>query len=396
MLPSAESLRKANPMEVPSKTDLRQLVNNASAPCVSLYLPTHRAGPETQQDPIRLKNLLRKAESGLQAEGWRGPEISHLLEPARELLEDSDFWQHQGDGLAILTSPEIFRLYRLQLRVPELAVTSDRFHLKPLLAWIAASGHYYVLALSPHRVRVFQASRESMVELEGRDLPDSLAHILREPMPERRFQHHSVAAGPWGRRILLFRGHGRGDEDGKETLLAHFQRVDAGIRDLLARNRAPIILAAADHLSSIYRQANSTAELLDDWISGNPDSLTPRSLHGKADAIVSGYFTKDQAKAADQYLRLWYTGRTSNRLAEILPAAYQGRVQSLFVALGVQQWGRFDESQSETVILDKPTPWGQDLLNLAALQTFITGGSVYAVVPDDVPGGGNVAAVFRY
>jgi hypothetical protein len=59
-------------MEVPSKTDLRQLVNNASAPCVSLYLPTHRAGPETQQDPIRLKNLLRKAESGLQAEGWRG------------------------------------------------------------------------------------------------------------------------------------------------------------------------------------------------------------------------------------------------------------------------------------------------------------------------------------
>jgi hypothetical protein len=105
-------------MEVLSKSDLRQLVNNTSGPCVSLYLPTHRAGPETQQDSIRLKNLVRKAESGLQASGWRGFEISQLLQPARKLVEDHDFWQHQSDGLAILTSPGIFRLYRLQLRVP--------------------------------------------------------------------------------------------------------------------------------------------------------------------------------------------------------------------------------------------------------------------------------------
>jgi hypothetical protein len=383
-------------MEVLSKSDLRQLVNNTSGPCVSLYLPTHRAGPETRQDSIRLKNLLRKAESGLQASGWRGFEISQLLQPARKLLEDHDFWQHQCGGLAILTSPGIFRLYRLQLQVPELAVTSDRFHLKPLLAWIAASGHYYVLALSQNHVRVFQATREAIAELDSRDLPELLTRTLRERMPERRLHGHSVAAVLGGRRAILFHGHGDGGEDRKQTLLTYFQRVDEGMRDLLAQNRAPVVLAAVDYLNSIYRQANSSAELLDDWTSGNPDNLSLRELHEKAGAIISGYFTKAQAKAADQYLRLWYTGRTSNTLAEILPAACQGRVQSLFVALGIQQWGRFDESRNETTILDEPTAQNEDLLNLAAMHTFITGGSVYAVAPENVPGGESVAAVFRH
>ena len=39
--------------------------------CVSIFLPTHRAGPEIRQDPIRLKNLLKQAESRLIALGHK-------------------------------------------------------------------------------------------------------------------------------------------------------------------------------------------------------------------------------------------------------------------------------------------------------------------------------------
>lgn len=368
-------------MEALSKSDLRQLGNNHSGPCVSLYLPTHRSGVETLQDPIRLRNLLRQAETGLQASGQRAAEISQLLRPARELLEDYDFWQHQSDGLAILSSPEMFRLFRLQLPVPELAVTSDRFHLNPLMACIAASGHYYVLALSRKRVRVYVATRESMVEVQGRDLPETLLHTLRDyPKQQHTLPHRQ----------------GGGEGDRKEMPLAHFQQLDEGVRDLLGQNHAPVVLAAADDLNAIYRQANTSGALLDEWISGDPDGFTLRELHERADHIASAYFAKDQAKAADQYLRLWYTGRSANTLAQILPAACQGRVQFLFVSLGVQVWGRFDESRSQTVLFDDPTPESQDLLNLAAIQTFVTGGAVYPVAAEAVPGGASVAAVFRY
>jgi hypothetical protein len=38
----------------------------------------------------------------------------------------------------------------------------------------------------------------------------------------------------------------------------------------------------------------------------------------------------------------------------------------------------------------------EDLLNLAALHTFLNGGVVYAVEPDAVPSNQSVAAVYRY
>ncbi|MEO8595442.1 MAG: hypothetical protein ABI759_19130 [Candidatus Solibacter sp.] len=377
------------------KIDLQTMLNHKGGPCVSLYLPTHRAGPNTQQDPIRLKNLLREAESGLEDFGVGSSAIGRMLEPARRLLDDYNFWQHQSDGLAILAAPDFFRSYRLQMQVPELAVTSDRFHLKPLLAWIAATGHYYVLALTQRHVRVFEATVEGIAELEPSDLPQGLATAMRRRTQEHALQCHSVSAGP-GRRSGTLHGHSGGDENKKEFIFADFQRVDTGMRELLARRSAPVVLAAVDYLRAIYQQANSNLELLGDGISGNPDILERRELHEKANAIVSAHLTKDQAKAADQYLRLWYTGRASKALEEILPAAHQGRVDYIFVAVGVQQWGRFDVSSNSTLLRDTPTAWDQDLLNLAALQTFATGGSVYAVAPEVVPGGGPVAAVFRY
>ncbi|CAD5939922.1 hypothetical protein PCC9214_01853 [Planktothrix tepida] len=41
-------------------------------------------------------------------------------------------------------------------------------------------------------------------------------------------------------------------------------------------------------------------------------------------------------------------------------------------------------------------PGDDDLLNLAAVQTLLNGGIVYAVPPDSVPDEARLAAVFRY
>jgi hypothetical protein len=46
-------------MKMLNRKELKGLVENPKGPCVSIFMPTHFKGPETQQDPIRLKNLLR-------------------------------------------------------------------------------------------------------------------------------------------------------------------------------------------------------------------------------------------------------------------------------------------------------------------------------------------------
>jgi hypothetical protein len=49
-------------MNTSKREDLMELISEQKGICVSIYMPTHRAGSETQQDPIRLKNLLKEAE----------------------------------------------------------------------------------------------------------------------------------------------------------------------------------------------------------------------------------------------------------------------------------------------------------------------------------------------
>ena len=56
-------------MDILTKVELEGLMRKEQQWCVSIYLPTHRTGTETQQDPIRLKNLLREAEKHLSAQG---------------------------------------------------------------------------------------------------------------------------------------------------------------------------------------------------------------------------------------------------------------------------------------------------------------------------------------
>lgn len=78
--------------------DLEDLLGQKDSPCVSLYMPTHPAGPEIRQDPIRLKNLLKGTERQLTEQGIRSTDPRTWLEPLSKLLEDEQFWRHQDQG----------------------------------------------------------------------------------------------------------------------------------------------------------------------------------------------------------------------------------------------------------------------------------------------------------
>ena len=78
---------------------LRQLGGSCGFPRISIFISTHRAYPETEQDSIRLSNALTEAERQLSAAGVR--RIDDLLSPARRRLNDAMFWRFQDHGLAV-------------------------------------------------------------------------------------------------------------------------------------------------------------------------------------------------------------------------------------------------------------------------------------------------------
>jgi hypothetical protein len=383
-------------MKIFTRDELRTLTAAPQAPCVSIYMPTHRVPTENQQDRTRLKNLIRQAQESLQAYGLRSAEAESFMEPAANLLGAIPFWKDKRDGLALFISPGGFRHYQLPTSFEPLVVVAHRFHLKPLLAFLGGD-EFFVLALSQNAVRLFEGSRlglSAIDDLEG--VPKSLAEALKydELIKQTQFRTGLGVGGARGERAAMF--HGQSADDAKDRILRYFRQIDQGLQDFLREEQAPLVLAGVEYLLPIYKEANTYQHLLGEGITGNPEGVSTDELHRQAWALVQPHFQREQEKAAARYRQLAGTGRTANNPQEIVPATYHGRVEFLFVAVGRQQWGDYDPGANQVSVHPEAQPGSFDLLDLAATQTLLHGGAVYAVEPAQMPDKALLAAVLRY
>jgi len=378
-------------MRILSREELGTIVQTPGSPAVSMYMPTHRTG-DTEQDPIRLKNLLADTEGQLVDYGLRVPDARQLLEPVHRLLPDWDFWQHQGDGLAVFLSPEFVRYYRAPCAFQELVVVGGRFHVKPLLQLFSEDGVFYIVAVSQNQVRLLQCTRYYVREITPKNVPSTLAEALHYDQPEKQQQFHTT--GPGG--LTISHGHGVSKDYDKVSILRYLQKVDRGVNEVLTGERSPLVIAAVDYLHPIYREANTYSHLLDEGITGNPDGLSEGTLKDRAWAIVQPYFERERTHALQRYQQAMSEGLASNDVKQVLLAAYDGRVSTLFVATGVQVWGEFDSEHRKIRLYKQKRPGAEDLLDLAAANTVMRGGTVYVVEPHQAPGDASVAALLRY
>lgn len=383
-------------MDILTMDELKTLSAKESGWCVSLFMPAHRAGRETEQDPIRFRNLLSEVEQRLLAKGIRTPDVREVLEPAQRLRQDPSFWRHQSDGLAVFLTSDEFHAYRLPLRFEELVVISDRFHFKPLLPLFATDGHFYILALSQNQVKLLEGTHHTVDEVDMESIPDSLAETLQGRGFDRQSQVHTgTSSTRTGDRAGMFHGHDPSDED-KGRVLRWFQTIAGALPSVLVGQQAPIVLAGVEYLFPLYKQASSHPHLVEEGIPGNPEELTPVELHARAWPLVQSVFRQAEGEALAQYRQLTDRGQTTADVEEAVLAAHHGRVDSLFVAVGLQVWGRFDPSTNTVHVHEDPEPGDDDLLDLAAMKSLLNGGEVYAVEPDQVPDRAPLAAVLRY
>lgn len=376
--------------------DLEALMQRREGKCVSIYLPTHRGPAHSEPDRIRFKNLLAEAEKRLIAQEVRTPEARALLAPAHALLDHDLFWRHQADGLAVFLAQGIARYHRLPCPFEELLVVGHRFHIKPLLPLLSGDGRFHILALSQDEVRLLEGTRHGVDEVELKEVPHSLAEALRFDVPEKQLQWHTRAAERGPERAAMFHGNGVGKDDSKDRILRFFRAVDAGLRDVLGNGRVPLVLAGVDYYFPIYQEANTYPGLLRDGVAGNPAGLQPETLHQPAWEIVRPLFERDREAALERFRNFSATGKTSASLKEILQAACQGRVDTLFVRPDVQRWGTFDPEQGRIDEHDECQPGDEDLLDRAVLCTLSTSGTVYPESPANLPEGKPLAAVYRY
>ncbi|HEY3289592.1 MAG TPA: hypothetical protein VGK87_05650 [Anaerolineae bacterium] len=375
--------------------ELKNLVEAKPGPFVTITLPTISNGVDTRQNPIRFRKLLRDAEERLSTAGMHQTEAQQLLEPARKLLEDTLFWQHQDAGLTVFVSPRLFRQYRMSVKPEELVIVGDHFHIKPILQLLTGNRRFYVLALSQNKVRLLDANQYGPREIELKDMPQGLDETLHIEPQAKQVQFRTLTSSRPGKGDAMFYGLGSQSDVNKEHIHRYLRQVNDSIAKYL-KSSAPLVFAGVDFLFPMYKEVNQYAGLMETPISGSPDELGIDELYKRAWTIVQPVYEKARLDAADYYRQVANTPRASHRIGQVAPAAFQGRVEILFVQRDVQAWGHYAPEVGAVHEYDTPQPGSEDMLDFAATHTLLHGGTVYALERDLMPNGSSVAAVFRY
>jgi len=366
--------------------DLEALIAHQGKPAVSIYRPTLRIPTRVQAESLQLRNLLREAEEQLAQFELRGPTIRAILEPARALITDSDFWRHQKDGLALFLSEESFLRYQLPITFETDLVVAEAFHVKPLIPILTNDYLFYILALSQNRVRFLRCTRFSVQEIDPTTTPNSLQEVLDEYELEKHLQFHtSSAASGAGRRGAVFYGQGAGaTEDEKAKIREYFARIDRGLRDYFQDQSAPLVFAGVEYLFPLYREANTHPNLVESSITGNPDELHVEELHREAWKLIEPTFTAKQAAEIEQYHNVASRGLTSTNVEELVAWADKGRVETVFVNKQAVVWGVYDQERFQAEVQETHTPHNRDLTDMIAIYTLLRKGNVYLLSGEEM------------
>lgn len=385
-------------MDIFTETDLNQIASIRNNHCISIFMPTFRTGTGLQQNPIRYKNLIGSAEEQLVSSGLKVTEASIILKSAKDLLKNDAFWHHPADGLVAFIAPGMMKIYRLPESFPQLAVVGNRFHLKPLISMLVGNTRFFILDLNVAGVRLFMGSRFMLTRIFSDKLPPGLDETLGFDTKEKDVQFSSKPAVVGENPSTVF-GYGRQTDKRKVNILNYFHRVNDAIMEIFLNSNAPLVLAGVEYLHPIYRDANTYPYLIENGLPLDIQYLSEQQIHQKSWPLVEHLFNEIQSRDARYYKKLYgdHSPIAVNDLQTIVQGAHNGRINTLFITDGATRiWGKFIESEQKIDIHSSEIPGDEDLLDKAAIDTMLKGGTVYILEQQDMPDTTVAAAILRY
>lgn len=346
---------------------------SVNAPCVSIYMPTHKYGVETMSDSSRFNSLLRIAENELLKQKQSRADVDQIVANIHSLTSPHSYWQHRDQGLAIFATKEFCVDFNLSFQVNEKVTVSDYFYLRQLSSLFHPSPSFFILQLGKNHVALHQASDSKLSHINHSDIPPSLDAALAHEDLERQLQMRSVGHGN-----NAFHGHGAGDEVDKAVLERYFRAVDRGVCEALRGETAPLVLAAVPYFLPLYQSVSHYANIVAATIPNSSGQLSDDELYSEAWQLVEPSFSESLHRSEETLQQMNGTGLTVSYLSEIVENAKTGRVDTLFLA------------SREPVATDD-----EDMLNLAINLTLTHGGSVLSTASSTL-GTSLAIALLRY
>ncbi|MDV7397998.1 hypothetical protein RZS08_41740, partial [Arthrospira platensis SPKY1] len=133
----------------------------------------------------------------------------------------------------------------------------------------------------------------------------------------------------------------------------------------------PLVVASVEYLFPIYKEVASYSNVQPGFVQANPEHTDLMLLHEKAWDIVAPQFDRERTEKKALFEQFATTNRTASDIHEIMPAALEGKVDTLFIENRTDIWGVYDPASDTVRLQEQDEPANVSLLNLLAIEVFL-------------------------
>jgi hypothetical protein len=388
-------------IDIPTLEEFKALAQIKGETCVSLYMPTSPLGTSAKFNRTAFKDLAKEALSQMKEAGIDKNKIAVFeqqfdhLAGAEHDVQDEDkirklqrakpdpiesFWHYQANGLAVLTTMSLTRIFRLPNPLKPLAEVADRFHLTPLIRAMTSPHDIFVLALAEESVRLVHAFANFPPErVQVPNLPKNAEEATRRPSfhvraPRRRLQNLE------GEKVLLQK---------------YVRQVEHAIYNVLSHQNAPLVLAAEEPMASMFRSLNTYPRLADETIDGNPEQRTDAELEDAAIPILDRLYSRELKAVIALYDQL-KPRRATTDVSYAAHAATAGAVDQLLVDLDAVIPGLVSDLDGTVTYAASDDAETYSVVDEVARRALSTGARVLGARKEELPERAPLTAILRY
>ena len=366
-------------VDIPSRSDIEQLIKVRAPACLSLYLRTTPVTQDAQADRIALKNLARTGLDRLRAQDAEKRGIAAIEEEIDDLVDDDNFWAFQAHSLAVFATPETTLTFRLPNALEPIVEAGDRFYIKPLLRAARAA-----VGVRPGAGPGLRAPHRGFRRHAGLRA-NSCGHA--QGRRERRGKASILDRSPSGRL--------QGSEGQKVRLRQYARQVDQALRELLAGRETPLILATAPPIDSIYRLVNTYPHLVEGVIPGSPERVSAADLTQASRGVLDRLHAPTSRSSNDSSRPARPRGaprrhRSRRTRRDLRPRGCPARRYRRVVP------GVVSGEDGSVVFSDSVSTANHGVVDQIAGRALLSGARVLGVRRGDIPGDGSLAAILRY
>jgi hypothetical protein len=292
---------------------LKKIRLSVSDPSITILLNTHRTFPDNKQDEIKLRNLVNEAESRLLA-AHEKREILPAIEKMKNLADNIDH-KSNLDSLALFINQDTAEFLRLSVGVVDRVNIGPNFAVREIVRAINQTESYYILSVSKHKARLFEASNDKLdKEVTNDDFP-----MVNDTLHPTSQLDKSVA----------------GVEE--NYIREFFNRVDKAFTALYNTNPLPTLLASDERNHGYYREIADIPAAFVATLNGNHDNDKAHDLVSAAWPVMGEHLALQQGDWLQKLDHAESHQKAISGIQEIYLAARDGRAELLLVERGYLQ-----------------------------------------------------------